>query len=192
MSSVPPRPLVRYDAWSRRSGSVPFCASDTFVSRDLDLAAACARDPSAARARCAPRRPRRATARSAEPSRPARDARTSSRRDWDRDHDAEVVLGLTDQRLRDDQRLTPLRHFGLRRHEIERRRLADVHPRAVVALELERQVERALLHRRRWRAPARGPSRRARRSPRPSSPAPAARCRRSARIRAPRRPAPCA
>ncbi len=56
------------------------------------------------------------------------------------------VLGLQRDRARDDQVLLTLRDFGARGDEIERRRLSDVHPRPVVALELERQIERSLLH----------------------------------------------
>ena len=56
------------------------------------------------------------------------------------------VLGLQRRRARDDQVLLALRDLGARGDEIERRRLADVDARAVVALELEREIERPLLH----------------------------------------------
>ena len=62
------------------------------------------------------------------------------------DERAQLILGLQRGRARDDQVLLPLRDFRPRGDEIERRRLADVDARAVVALELEREVERALLH----------------------------------------------
>ena len=52
---------------------------------------------------------------------------------------------VRDVRARHDQRLAPLRHLGARGNQIQRRRLPDVHARPVRPLELERQVERALL-----------------------------------------------
>ena len=62
------------------------------------------------------------------------------------DQHAQLILRLARLRLRDDQVLAPLRHFGPRGHEVERRRLPDVHAGAVGPLELEREVERPLLH----------------------------------------------
>ena len=56
------------------------------------------------------------------------------------------VLGLQRHRARDDQVLLTLRDLGARGDEIERRRLADIHARAVVAFELQREIERSLLH----------------------------------------------
>ncbi len=61
------------------------------------------------------------------------------------DERAERVLDLERHRPGDDQVLLTLRDLGPRGDEVERRRLADVHARPVVALELERQVERPLL-----------------------------------------------
>ena len=63
------------------------------------------------------------------------------------DENPQLILRLADLRLRDDQALAPLRDFGPRRHEIERRRLPDVNARPVVALQLLRQLERSLLDR---------------------------------------------
>ena len=57
------------------------------------------------------------------------------------DQQAEVILRLSHQRLRDDQILATLGDFCLCRDEIERRRLADVDARPIVSLELERQIE---------------------------------------------------
>jgi hypothetical protein len=44
-------------------------------------------------------------------------------------------------RLGHDQVLATLRDFGAGRHQVERRRLPDVHPRLVIAFELEREVQ---------------------------------------------------
>ena len=63
------------------------------------------------------------------------------------------VLGLERSRARDDQVLAPLRDFRPGGDEIERRRLADVDAGTVGSLELEREVERALLHADRAHAP---------------------------------------
>ena len=62
------------------------------------------------------------------------------------DQRAKKVLRLQRRRARDDQVLPPLRDFGACRHQVERRRLPDVDARAVGALELQGQIERALLH----------------------------------------------
>ena len=59
---------------------------------------------------------------------------------------AQDVFGEERRRARDDQVLAALRDFRPRRDEVQRRRLPDVHARAVGAFELERQIERALLH----------------------------------------------
>ena len=102
-------------------------------SRCSRSAAACAGGRSAAPARCGRRRPRPAPVRSAAPRRPARDATNQkSGRFGSRISSAQLVLRLAHQRLRDDQALAPLRDFRAGRHEIERRRLADVDARPVV------------------------------------------------------------
>ena len=64
------------------------------------------------------------------------------------DQQAETVLGFLDRRLRDDQLFLVRGDFRLRRHEVERRRCADVHLRLVDAHELFREFQRrpARLH----------------------------------------------
>ena len=62
------------------------------------------------------------------------------------DQRPEIILGLSRQRARDDQVLAPLRNFRACGDEVEGRRLPDVDPRAVRALQFQREIERALLH----------------------------------------------
>ena len=68
------------------------------------------------------------------------------------------VFGLAGVGSRDDQVLPALRDFGLRRDEVERRRLTDVDACPVRALQLQREVERPLAARRPARAPIRAAS----------------------------------
>ena len=83
-------------------------------------------------------------------------------------------------RARDDQVLAPLRDFGARRDQVERRRLADVDPRPVGPLELQRQIQRLLLHVDRRQRRHQVPVGALARSPRPARRAPGPGCRRFA------------
>ena len=62
------------------------------------------------------------------------------------DQPAQRVLGIPGGGLRANQVLLAIRDFGLRLDEIERRRLADADARLVLAHEILREIERALLH----------------------------------------------
>ena len=74
------------------------------------------------------------------------------------DQQAQPILRLLHRGLGDDQLFLIGGDLGLRRHEIERRRRADVHLRLVHAHQLLARASAPIAARRRWRAPRPGSS----------------------------------
>ena len=138
---------MRYVAWSRRSGSDAFFASAS--GSRCSRICCCVRCRSVrwlqrvadGRVHVGRRPDRRDQVGRLEPDEP------EIRPLGIEDQQPELILRLAHLGLRDDQALAPLRDFRARRHQVERRRLADVDTRLVVPLELLRQIQRPLLDR---------------------------------------------